>query len=69
MKQALEARLKKLEVESAAALDLQQVVSVRWLTADEVTQGRLPGLYKLLSKDSNSRGVPGSVDPSTRSPG
>jgi hypothetical protein len=58
MKQGLEGRLRKLELEYAAALDSQRVISVRWLTANEIKQGRLPGLYELLPEDGDSPVVP-----------
>jgi len=62
MKQGLEGRLRKLELEYAAALDSQREISIRWLTADETKRGRFPGLYELPPQDGDSPVVPASVD-------
>jgi hypothetical protein len=53
MKQGFERRLRKLE--DAAELDSRRVVSIRWLTADELSRGCKPGLVEL---------APGDIDPS-----
>ena len=50
MKQGLEGRLRKLEREYATAIN-PQVISISWLTADDIRRGRRPGLY-YISEDS-----------------
>jgi hypothetical protein len=59
----LERRLRKLEEDYAAELDSQRVISIRWLTADEIKRGCRPGLKDLPPDDIDSPVVPGSVDP------
>lgn len=49
MKQGFERRLRKLE--DAAEVDSQRVVSIRWLTADELSHGCKPGLEELPPDD------------------
>ena len=48
MKQELERRLRKLEEDCAAELDSQRVISMRWLTADEISRGYVAGLEELV---------------------
>jgi hypothetical protein len=62
MKQGLEARLRKLELKYATAPDEPEVVSIRWMTADEIKRGLLPGLYRLPPEDCDSPLVPVPVD-------
>ncbi len=47
MKQELERRLRKLEEVYAAELDSQRVISMRWLTSEEISRGCLAGLEEL----------------------
>jgi hypothetical protein len=54
MKQGFERRLRKLEEDYAAELDSQRVVSIRWLTADELSRGCKPGLEEVPSDDIDS---------------
>jgi hypothetical protein len=61
MKQGLEGRLRRLEGYQAA-LDAPRAVSVRWITAAEVKQGRVPGLYRLPPEDQDSGPAPASVE-------
>jgi hypothetical protein len=62
MKQGLEGRLRKLEREYQAALDSELIISVRWLTADELKRGVQPGLHEVPAEDSDSPVVPALVD-------
>jgi hypothetical protein len=62
MKQGLEGRMRKLELEYAADLD-PVIICIRWLTKDETKQGRLPGLYEVPPEDSGSPVVPSSSEP------
>jgi hypothetical protein len=54
MKQGLERRLRKLEEDYAAERDSQRVISIRWLTADELSRGCKPGLVELPPDDIDS---------------
>jgi hypothetical protein len=63
MKPELEGRLRKLELRYAVAPDEPEVLSIRWMTADEIKRGLRPGLYKLPSKDGDSPVVPASLIP------
>jgi hypothetical protein len=47
MKQEFERRLRKLEEEYLAELDSQKVISMRWLTAEEISRGCVAGLEEL----------------------
>jgi|HubBroStandDraft_6_1064221.scaffolds.fasta_scaffold3536161_1 hypothetical protein len=62
MKQGLEGRLRKLEREYAVAPDMPHVVSVGWLTADQIKRGLRAGLYRRPPEDGDSLVVPASVD-------
>ena len=46
MNQKLERRLRKLEEDYAAELDSYRTITIRWLTADDISRGLLPGLYE-----------------------
>jgi hypothetical protein len=61
MKRGLELRLKKLEDEYHTELDSQRVISIRWLTADEISRGCKPGLEEIPADAIDSPAVPGSV--------
>ena len=63
MKQELERRLRKLEEDYAAELGSQRVISIRWLTADELSRGCDAGLEELPPPDIDSPVVPVSIDP------
>ena len=54
LKQGLEGRLRRLEGYQAE-LDAPVVVHVRWMTAEELKQGLLPGLYRLPPEDQDSQ--------------
>jgi hypothetical protein len=63
MKRGLEGRLRKMEEAYAEVLEPPHVVSIRWLTADEIKRGRRPGLYRLPRKDGASLVVPPELIP------
>jgi hypothetical protein len=47
MKQEWERRLRKLEEDYAAELDPQRVISMRWLTTEEISRDCVAGLEEL----------------------
>lgn len=57
MKQGLEGRLRKLEREYAAELVSERVITIRWLTADEIRRGRRPGLYEIFEEEEIAEDV------------
>ena len=63
MKRGLEGRLRKMEQEYAVGLEPPHVISIRWLTAEEIKRGRRPGLYRLPRKDEASLVAPSQLIP------
>jgi hypothetical protein len=47
MKQEFERRLRKLEAYYAAELDSPRIISIRWLTADQISRGCVSGLVEI----------------------